>query len=558
MSGLGDHVKAAALIAFMMLILVGIPAFCIPGLNYSRRIRVFEHGLILMEDRLLGVGDVAVLNLSFPRRLLENLLDLEVKADLKPPPKVEVIHLSENESYIRISEISPGTEALTLTFIFGSDAMPYGRGLFNLTVPVYPGINLPVDALNFSLYIPGTSSFKERPEGYGEGYNGSHRWLKLSETGLELGAIRFLNVSISGLKPFRVERFRRVVSISEFGEVVVEDFYTILSTSESAISRIDFQLPANASEHGAKDGFGGLETYVSREYPGKLTVEPRFRLQTGDRYSFTVFYKLPALAVDHSLLKHRHSLNLDTWLLLPMVVEEFNLTIRLPEHSTLLKASPGNYTVAEDNSLSWILKDDDAPALSPVRAPPSFTVHYNYNVLWASLKPVLWSSLVIALTVAAYYVRKFRAVTVAVEAKPEVKPVFVEEVLRFVEAYEEKLDLRRELYRLDEQRRVGRISRSEYRTRSSRLRRRLTEVDKLMERYRSAVEKAGYQDELRAIEEAETDISISEVGLRELRNRYRAGRVSREVYRRLSAEYLKRIRRSEGRIRRTLTFMASG
>ena len=554
-------VSVMVFMVFVFILLpVSAPGYCVQPLKYSRHIEVYANGLLTFNDTIFGVfQDVSQLSLTFPQIFIENLLDLKVQTDKGVVLETKIVS-AENISRIEVLGIPPGTSVITFEAVFDNGVWKRYLEYFNVSVPIYPGLNIPVENLSFTMYVPAPLAVPEPPQNFTLNSADNVDILEFSASDLESGAMKTESILISGLTLLKVERLSRVVTVSEFGDVVVEDFYTVVNLGKSTVSRIDFMVPLNASEFGAKDEFGGLQTSNNRaEDHIILTVRPRYSLDEGDRYSFTVFYKLPAGAlVDHSLLEDMHTLTLRLDETMPVVVKTLNVSVRLPEHSTVLEAEPPDYEVAKDTAsiVTWFLTRESSPVLSILRNPPTVRVKYRYNVLWVSFKPALWVSLILAAVAAFYGFQRLRGVK-PVEAAPEAKPAVVtEDVLSFVKFYEEKLRVRRQVARLEEDYRAGKISRVQYRTRLSRLRRRIAELDRMIESRKPSVRSAGYSEELNLIEEAEADISICDVGLRELRSRYRAGRVSRQVYERLSSEYLKRMRRSEGRIRRVLASMA--
>ncbi|RJS74195.1 hypothetical protein CW710_02000, partial [Candidatus Bathyarchaeota archaeon] len=522
-------VSVAVLIAFvsMLLLPVYVPGYCTQPLKYSRSVEVHQNGFLTINDTISDIPqNISKLSLAFPQIFIENLLDLKAQTDKGVALETRIVS-AENISRIEVLNIPSSTSVITVEAVFDNGIWRRCPRYFNVSIPVYPGLNLPVGNLSFKMYVPTPLAVPERPQNFTLHFleNFGHV-LGFSASNLEPGAMMIENISVSGLTLLRVERFRIVVTVSEFGDVTVEDFYTVVNLGESAVSHIDFTIPLNASEFGARDEFGNLQTSNNRaEDHIVLTVRPRYSLDKGDRYSFTVFYKFPAGSlVDHGLLEDTHTLILRLEETMPVVVKSLNVSVRLPEHSTILDAEPQGYQLTESAApiVAWVLTQEPSPVLSMLRNPPTIRLRYRYNVLWVSFKPALWVSLVLAVVATVYGFQRLRGVK-PIEAAPEAKPAVVtEEVLNFVKFYEEKLRVRRQVARLEEDYRAGRVSRAEYRTRLSRLRRRIAELDRMIESRKPSVKSAGYSEELNLIEEAEADISICDVGLRELRSRYRA------------------------------------
>jgi hypothetical protein len=536
-------------------ILISVPStHSTSGVTYDREATLYSTGLILLEDRISGLngGDRPFI-LRLPRGLAENLLDYRAETADGLNLNVSIVGFTENETVVEVMDVT--SSSLTLFFLVNGSALIGLADTFTIYVPVYPGLNMDIARLNFTLIIPRDAMFKDYPSDF----NISAGKLWLIRENLEPDASRVEPISITGSPLIEVEEFSKTITVSEHGDVVVEEFYIILNVGSST-SQIVFSLPADACEVDAKDEFGRLQSSTNTEGGTlTLTVKPRYELRKGDRYSLTITYKFPAgLMVEHGLFKYSHGLSMELGSALPIVAESIRVNLKLPSYSTIVDVKPENYT--ENNGvLSWILKSSDhTPVLSPIRQPPVLMLNYNYNVLWSSFKPVLWTLCGLTTVAVVYYVYRAR-VAKTVEAMSKVKaPVATKEISEFISAYEEKLNLRREMRELESNYLTGNISRAEFSARSIKVKNRMAELDRMIENLKPTIRLAGFLDELTNIEEAEADLSICDVGLGELRNRYRTGKISKHVYERLLNEYNKRIRTNENRIRRAIEAISSG
>ncbi len=523
------------------------------GVIYERRVVLYSTGLILFDDQISGITESdKSFTLKFPKNITDNVLDCIAETVDGLNLNMSIVKLTESETVIEV--ISPVSSNLRLLFLVNGSALIDQAESFTLYVPVYPGLSMDIARLNFTLTIPGAAEFKDYPSDFNK--SAGKLWL-LCEN-LEPEAFRVERISITGSPIIKVEEFIKTITISESGDVMVEEFYRILNMGSST-SQVVFNLPAEASEAEAKDEFGKLQSSSNTERDTlKLTVKLRYELRKGDRYSLTISYKFPAgLLVEHRLFKEYHKLNMGLGSALPMIARSLHVRLKLPSYSTIVDVKPENYTI-NGNTLNWILESSSCiPVLSPIRPPPTLTLNYKYNVLWSSLKPVLWTLCGLAAVATAYYVYK-TGILKTTEAVSKAKPsVAAKGVSEFISAYEEKLNLRRALRDLESSYLAGDISRAEYSTRSTKIKNRIAEIDKVIENLKPTIRLAGFSDEVTTIEEAETDLSICDVGLSELRSRYRTGKVSKHVYERLLNEYNKRIRGNENRIRRAIENISS-
>ncbi|MEM2756064.1 MAG: hypothetical protein QXM89_01745 [Candidatus Bathyarchaeia archaeon] len=520
-------------------------------ITYERKITLYSTGYILLEDRIAGFTEKP-LTLRFPRNITDNLLDYRAETADGLNLNVEIFRLTENETIIEIADYA--SSSLKLFLLINGSALIEQREPFTIYLPVYPGLNADIARLNFTLTVPETTEFKNYPSDF----NKSAGKIWLIRENLEPDAFRVEQISITRSPLFKVEQFNKTIIISEVGDVIIEEFYRILNIG-STTSEISFNLPVNACEAKAKDEFGSLQSSVKTQGDYlKLTVKPRYELRKGDKYSLIVSYKFPAgLLTEHSLFKDSHKLSIKLEPALPVFIRILHVNLKMPRYSTIVDIKPENFTVRKNDVLSLILESRYTPILSPIRPQPILMVNYNYNVLWSSIQPVLWTLCGLVVIAIIHYTHRVRAMK-TVEATSKVRPsVAIKEVQEFVSAYEEKLNLRRELRNLESDYLSRNISKAEFTTRSTKIKNRIAEIDRIIENLKQNIRQAGFSDELTTIEEAETDLNICDVGLSELRNRYRTGKVSKHVYERLLSEYNKRIRNNENKIRRAIEVISS-
>lgn len=519
---------------------------------YEREVTLYSTGLILLEDRISGLSGIEkTLTLRFPRNITDNLLDYRAEAANGLNLNLSIARYMENETIIEIPGfISP---SLRLLFLINGSAL-IGTEPFTIYLPIYPGLNTYIAKLNFTVVAPDIAEFRNYPSDFNKSAN--KIWLICRD--LEPNAFRLERITIANSPLIIIEAYNKTITISEFGDVIVEDFYRILNIG-STIPQIDFNLPIDVCEVNARDEFGRLQ--ISMKTGGnvlKLSVKPRYDLRKNDRYSLVISYKFPAgTLANHSLFKTSHKLSIELKTALPIVVKVLHVNLKMPSYSEIVSVKPENFTM-KNNIVSFTLRDNQTPLLSPIRPQFTLTIEYDYNVLWSSLQPILWSICGLITITIVYYVCKVQ-IQKTVEIVSKAKPLTAaKEIKEFISAYEEKLNLRRELRNLENEYLARNISKNEFLTRSTKIKNRIAEIDKIIENLKPAVRHAGFSDELIAIEEAETDLNICDVGLSELRNRYKTGKVSKYVYERLLNEYNKRIRNNENKIRRCIESISSG
>ena len=172
----------------------------------------------------------------------------------------------------------------------------------------------------------------------------------------------------------------------------------------------------------------------------------------------------------------------------------------------------------------------------------SFSMTYQLNPFWASLSPLTWVGLVeAALAAGALAVLSRPGVEGAISGAPS------QLITKFVELYDEKSSMRLESDKMEDDLARGALNRYDYKQRRRMLDRRMTEIDRALAPVEDqlAAAQGRYSDMIKRIERAEVELNVIKTTANDLRNQYRSGKISRDLYESLNADLVRRKQRAE-------------
>lgn len=343
--------------------------------------------------------------------------------------------------------------------------------------------------------------------------------------------------------------FERDVILGNGGTLSVRDTYK-LHNYAIPITGMTITLPSGATNVMAYDVVGAMWTVpLSPGPPYQVTVAPRYGgegIRGGEDYTFTLAYDLP---------QSEYVKQLDWW-------GNFNLTIPMLnnhddfvfQNSTVKIQAPRGFQI--DN---FILPSVNTAA-SPIQYDPTheqFTlqgvtslsnvtlaIFYRFVPFWAGFDYLPWIfGLEIVLGAVLIVTRVRRG------PEPEI-PVPVERLREFVGLYDERISLSRELVAMEEEVARGGMVKHEFRRRSKVMDMRLDEINKSLMEVKAEIRVISqhYDELIRRIDRAETDIQVARSSLNQVRGQYRAGKITRETYDSVTNDLTKRIDRAEGTV----------
>ena len=416
---------------------------------------------------------------------------------------------------------------------------------FDTDFPTYPSFTQNASSCNLTVVLPENSEFVESSfDTKGLSYNlferGSHIVVNhtrasLDEFSLESDMIEFIPEGIFSL--INVGEISREITLNEWGQIFLSDFYFITSRGDMNISSFLFRLPVGASSVSAKDEFGSLSPPVlENETTCLYNLTLRTALKKGGTVNFTMTYQLP-------WEKYVNQTSWNDFSLKPVFFENYNWTIRklsmkvgLPEGAEFQSSS-----VSPDSLQKSALQETLTFTFYNVTPFQTLALNlsYRYLMFWASFRPMLWvGALVVVGCVIAF---AWRGIAPKAPAIPVI-PVPPKDLERFVDAYEEKTTVLRELELMEEQLRKGKIPRRRYKVRRKALEGRLSVLSRDLSNLREKIRVASsrYATIMSQVEMAETMLEGAETDIRRVEARYRSGALSKGAYQRLLEEYYRR------------------
>lgn len=189
--------------------------------------------------------------------------------------------------------------------------------------------------------------------------------------------------------------------------------------------------------------------------------------------------------------------------------------------------------------------------VSPV-APVSnlgFSMTYQLDPFWASFSPLTWAALVeLAIAASVVAVWKGPGAVAALTGAPS------QLITRFVDLYDEKSSLRMESDKMEEDIARGSMNKYDYKQRRRSLDRRMSEIDKTLTPVKEQLSSAQgrYQDMIKKIERAEAELQVIRTTSADLKNQYRSGKLSRDLYDSLNSDLARRKERTQQTIDTTI------
>jgi len=118
----------------------------------------------------------------------------------------------------------------------------------------------------------------------------------------------------------------------------------------------------------------------------------------------------------------------------------------------------------------------------------------------------------------------------------------VQLITKFVDLYDEKSSMRLEGDKMEEDVARGALNRFDYKQRRRSLDRRMTEIDRALASVKADLSSVStrYSDVIKRLERSEAELQVTRTTSADLKNQYRGGKMSRDLYDSLSADLARR------------------
>jgi len=345
---------------------------------------------------------------------------------------------------------------------------------------------------------------------------------------------------------------QRDIIIDNLGTLSIKERYGMYNPSVG-ISSLTITLPEGAYNVMAYDQVGAM--WASPQNPSPpyvIQIQPRYSLgiRPGENFTFILTYDLP---------QSKYLKQLNWW-------GSYNLTFALLQNKddVLFKDATVRIIAPDGVSITNLKLADQSPVSYPIQVSQdertfklrgisnanslSFGLTFTYLAFSSAMGILPWIvGLEVVIVAFALVMRLRRGPELAV-------PVPVEKLREFVGLYDERLALTRELVIMEEEVGRGGLVKHEFRRRSKVMELRLDELNKSLMEVKAELRAISqrYEELIRRIDRAETEIEGSRASLNQVRGQYRAGKTTRETYDTVTNDISKRIDKAEETVETTL------
>ena len=502
----------------------------------NQKIQIYHGGLTIINETItvMNSADMRELLLGFPLEFKENLDYVLVCDENGKVLSSNYVELGDYDFYgfkIKLPEEAKENKTIYVSCVFSGLIEATAENNFAFKFPANPMLSIPISKCITEITLPEGAEYDKIDEKLNATTSGLKAIYALESLESFESEIANLTFTSDILVLIECEELKRTITLMNYGWVRFSDTYRIKYYGKREIYVLWIPLPVNASNLIAKDFIGKLSAVLNK--PGGkayASVTVRSPLSEGEETVFTLTYDVPwKVCVKET--------KPGVFVFSPPETEVLNATIKkvaikvvLPEGAKIESTSFKKETLgfqAFRTETSITLSN-----LTPLNT-CDIEVTYRYSLFWSPFRPTLW--VCIASLIACILSLVFRA-----PAPPTpVIPVPPEMIREFIDSYERKRAIIRELKALEEEVRRGRISRGRYKSRRRALESSLAKLSKKISQIARELKNAGgvYAEAVENIEIAEAEIEATEASIGRLKARYRRREISSDTYRRLLSDY---------------------
>ncbi|HLN88524.1 MAG TPA: hypothetical protein VK253_00500 [Candidatus Binatia bacterium] len=456
-----------------------------------------------------------------------------------------------------------------------------GNGVSSLDFPAYPSLAQDVGTCNVSITFPSTPTAISITKDDGNVNDAVYTRTDLPAYTYAPATATF-QVPVRTIQLSTLSSLDREISIDPTGKVTATDSYRIINNSTSLLNSFVVSLPLEATNVAIKDQFSTLTASLVTSADGKMLLANATLvtfLSNGQSTVLNAEYNLPSSTIQGD------NYALSSFSLFPSFsyyVNQATITFMPPEGATIVK--PQSSGLDSSSTLTRQIYQDTLTVtkngLSYVDyLPPHMNTiqfAFNYNPVWVSFRPTFWASILAVVgCVAVFFVRnrrpkeetyaeKTERLSTLEPEKPEttqpakvsvVKPVqrvsvSADTIRDFIDAYEDKKQLKNELKSMDSKAQRGRIPRPQYKVQRRAIEVRLEGINRHIERTKNIFKgtTGTYGDLVRQLDLAEADLEEAEENIRNLESQQSTGEISLETYKESIGDYKKQKDKAESAI----------
>jgi len=333
----------------------------------------------------------------------------------------------------------------------------------------------------------------------------------------------------------RVSYASRKITFTSSGSLNVEDTYD-MGNEAGMITSLNIRMPPGSTGIMAYDHIGPL--WETSQTGGQVSISPRWGpFKSNESFRFTLRYKMPAHIFRQLEWWGKYDFSFQLLTPQPFIIDTLDVEIILPQGTKVDAINPSPDKVTETPyRILYSFSLSDATPFTDL----TLEMRYRYIAFWAALEPFTWLiAVMVAIIVLAVALR--RPVLVK-EAAPPV------DVLRtFTQLQDEKSVLRSELEKLEESLARKGMSKHEFRRRRRAIDYRLSAINREQRLLKGELldKHPRIADLITKLDRAEAEIQAARLSIFNVRSQYRAGKISKETYMNMDADFTKRLERAK-------------
>jgi len=419
--------------------------------------------------------------------------------------------------------------------------------VLTLDYPAYPSLPQNASSVNVTIVCPPKAPFVDgNPSTFSIGGNlEKGQILSLTKSPLEkltnfIGWMNFTSQD-NTYRVVTIDALERRIEIDGWGNIFVTEDYTVTSQMQQQLTGMRIRLLEGANNVSAWNLQGkAITAALADKNTTTYSVDFGLALNRGNSTKFKLTYYLPGTYYLTETTPGDFNLNFPTTKNLNRVARKLTTSITFPEGASLKQSTlpgTGDYVLQKGALSEKILFTAYNVSLYNNM---NLTMEYSYSLLWASYRPTLWMTALVAIgCVVALIWKAPRAAVPAPLPGVGVKTHVLRDIVSF---YEERKRILRELDSLDNQMQKGRLPRARYKARRRMLESQLSRLNRDMVDLKQKVKSASpkYADIVKDLEVAEAELQGVEAEARRVTAQYRRGEISLETYKRLQDQYNKR------------------
>ncbi len=529
--------------------------------HVDHSVQVLYSGQVVISDKIQLTGTLpSTFQIGLPYKYGSYLLrSTAYDSNYNILPVGLGVQLQDQSGFYGVSVSLPSgtSNSFTVIFILSNGGLTPTSNGYNLDFPGYPGLTQVASDCSVTLTLPSGATIVGISKS--DGVVNATNYDKSNLAPFTYSpAIATFSAGSGTLQQATIPSLTRQIGISPSGAVTCTDTYRIINNSTKAINSFLINLPVNSTNVVARDQFGRILSTAIQQQNSQVLVE-NVTLAVSANAG-----ELSELVLDYSLLGispaqfAQYVLTIDLLPYFNYYINSASVTITPPEGAKII--TPQLFSLGPTDGLTRdafqetlaINKEGVSFIDSTVPSQEFLSLTFDYNPLWISFRPTSWmfAVVLVGLVIVAIWRRpkaKVSAPRVQVSRMVAGQGLSSQNINDFVEAYEEKNRITREISSLEARAEHGRIPRRRYKVQRKSLEVRLDNLNQTIAQKKELMRRAGgsYADSIRQIEAAEVELNEVEMSIRNIGIRHETGEVPMEAYRKQLSDLERRKQKAE-------------